>query len=82
VIRDNARSHTAAGSKPVKAYLAAWGAPHQAALPAGVLAAGQPHRAGVVAPARAGHAQRNHRCRSIEELVELTLAWIEDRGPL
>ena len=23
---------------------------------------------------------RNHRCRSIEELVKLTMAWLEERG--
>jgi hypothetical protein len=32
-----------------------------------------------VAPARR-EITRNHQCRSIEELVKLTMAWLDERG--
>ena len=78
VVCDNARSHTAEGSKLVRAYLAKRG--HRIKL----------HYLPAYAPKHnpverawwhlREQVTRNHRCASIDELVKLTLAWLEERG--
>jgi transposase len=78
VVCDNARFHTAEGSKLVRAYLAQWG--HRVKL----------HYLPAYAPKHnpvervwwhlREEVTRNHRCQSIDELVRLTLAWLEEHG--
>jgi putative transposase len=78
VVLDNARFHTAEGSKLVRAYLAEWG--HRIKL----------HYLPAYAPKHnpverawwhlREEITRNHRCATIEELVELTLAWLDEHG--
>jgi putative transposase len=78
VVCDNARFHTAEGSKLVRAYLAQWG--HRVKL----------HYLPAYAPKHnpvervwwhlREEVTRNHRCATIEELVELTLAWLDEHG--
>lgn len=78
VICDNARFHTAAGSKAVRQYLAEWG--HRV----------RPHYLPAYSPKDnpvervwwhlREQVTRNHRCQSIGELVKLTLAWLEEHG--
>ncbi len=78
VVCDNARFHTPEGSKVVRAYLAQWG--HRVKL----------HYLPAYAPKfnpvervwwhLREEVTRNHRCATIEELVELTLAWLDEHG--
>jgi transposase len=79
VVRDNARFHTAGGSRLVRAFLADWG--HRVRLH--YLPAYSPNDNPVERAWWHLHGQvtRNHRCGSIDELVKLTLAWPEERGP-
>lgn len=78
VVCDNARFHTAAGSKLVRAYLARWGG----RVVLHYLPAYSPKDNPVerVWWHLREEVTRNHRCATIEELVELTLAWLEERG--
>ncbi len=78
VICDNARFHTPRGSKVVRAYLAAWG--HRVKLH--YLPAYSPKDNPVerVWWHLREQITRNHRCASIDELVKLTLAWLEQHG--
>lgn len=78
VICDNARFHTPAGSKLVRAYLAEWG--HRVKLH--YLPAYSPKDNPVerVWWHLREQITRNHRCASIDELVDLTLAWLEEHG--
>jgi transposase len=79
VVCDNARFHTPEGSKRVRAYLAAHGGRIKL------------HYLPTYSP---GHnpiervwwhlreqVTRNHRCQDVEELVRLTLAWLDEHGP-
>lgn len=78
VICDNARFHTPEGSKLVRAYLAQWG--HRI----------KPHYLPAYSPKDnpvervwwhlREQVTRNHCCASIDELVKLTLAWLEQHG--
>ena len=78
VICDNARFHTAKGSKGVRAYLERWG--HRIKL----------HYLPAYSPSDnpvervwwhlREQVTRNHRCASIDELVKLTLAWLDEHG--
>ncbi len=78
VICDNARFHTPKGSKVVRAYLAAWG--HRIKLH--YLPAYSPKDNPIerVWWHLREQITRNHRCASIDELVKLTLAWLEEHG--
>jgi transposase len=78
VICDNARFHTAAGSKLVKAYLAKWG--HR--IKVHYLPAYSPKDNPVerVWWHLREQVTRCHRCQSIDELVQFTLAWLDDHG--
>jgi transposase len=79
VICDNARFHVALRCRQVQAYLRRWG--HRIRL----------HHLPTYAPEcnpierlwwhLHEEVTRNHRCHSIEELLEFTLAWLEDRNP-
>ena len=79
VICDNACFHKAATSKKVQAYLAKWG--DRIVL----------HYLPTYAPETNPierlwwhlheEVTRNHRCQDMEELLELTLAWLENRNP-
>ena len=77
VVCDNARCHTVAGSRLVRAYLAEHG-DRIAAL----LAAYSPQDNPVERVWWHLHEQvtRNHGCASIEELVKLTMAWLDEHG--
>ena len=79
VICDNARFHTPRGSKVVRAYLAAWG--HRVKLH--YLPAYSPKDNPIerVWWHLREQITRNHRCANIDELVKLTLAWLEEHGP-
>ncbi len=78
VICDNARFHTPQGSKVVRAYLATWG--HRVKLH--YLPAYSPKDNPIerVWWHLREQITRNHRCASIDELVKLTLAWLEEHG--
>lgn len=78
VICDNARFHTSQGSKVVRAYLEAWG--HRIKLH--YLPAYSPKDNPIerVWWHLREQVTRNHRCASIDELVKLTLAWLEEHG--
>jgi len=78
VICDNARFHTSQGSKVVRAYLATWG--HRVKLH--YLPAYSPKDNPIerVWWHLREQITRNHRCASIDELVKLTLAWLEEHG--
>jgi transposase len=78
VVCDNARFHTAEGSKVVRQYLAKWG--HRIKLH--YLPAYSPKDNPVerVWWHLREQVTRNHRCQDIDELVKLTLAWLEERG--
>lgn len=78
VICDNARFHTPQGSKVVRAYLAQWS--HRIKLH--YLPAYSPKDNPVerVWWHLREQVTRNHRCASIDELVKLTLAWLEEHG--
>ena len=78
VICDNARFHTAAGSRLVRAYLAE----HGGRIVLHYLPAYSPQDNPIERVWWHLHEQvtRNHRCASIEELVKLTMAWLDERG--
>ena len=78
VICDNARFHTAAGSRAVRAFLAEWG--HRVKLH--YLPAYSPQDNPIERVWWHLHEEitRNHRCADIEELVSLTLDWLDERG--
>src|SRR5262245_61678400 len=79
VICDNGRFHKAARCRKVREYLGRWG--HRVKL----------HYLPVYAPETNPierlwwhlheEVTRNHRCRTLEELLELTFAWLENRSP-
>ncbi len=78
MICDNARFHTVAGSKVVRAYLAA----HGDRVRLHFLPACSPKDNPVerVWWHLREQVTRNHRCQDIEELVELTMAWLDEHG--
>jgi transposase len=78
VICDNARFHTIAGSRLVRAYLAG----HGGRVVLHYLPAYSPQDNPVERVWWHLHEQvtRNHRCASIEELVKLTMAWLDEHG--
>jgi transposase len=78
VICDNARFHTAAGSRLVRQYLAA----HGERVVLHYLPAYSPQDNPIERVWWHLHEQvtRNHRCASIEELVKLTMAWLDEHG--
>jgi transposase len=78
VICDNARFHTAAGSKVVRAYLAA----HGDRIELHFLPAYSPKDNPVerVWWHLREQVTRNHRCQDIGELLELTMAWLDEHG--
>jgi transposase len=78
VICDNARFHTIAGSRLVRAYLAE----HGGRVVLHYLPAYSPQDNPVERVWWHLHEQvtRNHRCQSIEELVKLTMAWLDEHG--
>lgn len=78
VICDNARFHTIEGSKAVKAYLAE----HGDRIKLHYLPAYSPQDNPIERVWWHLHEQitRNHRCADIEELVKLTMAWLDERG--
>jgi putative transposase len=78
VICDNARFHTAAGSRLVRAYLAE----HGDRIVLHYLPAYSPQDNPIERVWWHLHEQvtRNHRCASIEELVKLTMAWLDEHG--
>jgi transposase len=78
VVCDNARFHTAAGSRLVRAYLAE----HGDRVVLHCLPAYGPQDNPVERVWWHLHEQvtRNHRCASIEELVKLTMAWLDEHG--
>jgi putative transposase len=79
VICDNARFHQAAGCRKVQQYLARWG--HRVQL----------HYLPVYAPETNPverlwwhlheEVTRNHRCPTLEELLDFVFAWLEGRNP-
>jgi transposase len=77
VICDNARFHTIKGSKKVAAYLAQW----SDRIVLHYLPKYAPETNPIERVWWHLHEQitRNHRCGSIEELVELVLRWIEEK---
>ena len=79
VICDNARFHAPEGSRVVRAYLVRWG--HRIRLH--YLPAYSPKDNPVerVWWHLREQVTRNHRCQDIEELVRLTLAWLDEHGP-
>jgi transposase len=78
VICDNARFHTIQGSKLVRAYLVE----HGDRIVLHYLPTYSPQDNPIERVWWHLHEQitRNHRCVSIEELVKLTLAWLDERG--
>ena len=78
VICDNARFHTAEGSRVVRRYLAA----HGDRIVLHYLPTRSPQDNPIERVWWHLHEEitRNHQCRSIEELVKLTLAWLDERG--
>ena len=79
VICDNAGFHTARGSRLVREYLAEWG--HRIVLH--YLPAYSPKDNPIERVWWHLHEEvtRNHRCGDIDELVDLTFAWLDERGP-
>jgi len=79
VICDNAGFHTVKGSKRVREYLAWWG--HRVVLH--YLPAYSPKDNPIERVWWHLHEEitRNHRCAEIGELVDLTFAWLDERGP-
>ncbi len=77
VVCDNARFHTARGSKLVRQFLEQWG--DKVVLH--YLPAYSPNDNPVERVWWHLHEEvtRNHRCKDIHELVKLTLDWVEDR---
>ena len=78
VICDNARFHTAAGSKLVRAYLAE----HGERIKLHYLPAYSPKDNPIerVWWHLREQITRNHRCESIDELVKLVMAWLDEHG--
>ena len=78
VICDNARFHTAEGSRLVRQYLAR----HGDRIVLHYLPTRSPQDNPIERVWWHLHEEitRNHQCRSIEELVKLTLAWLDERG--
>jgi putative transposase len=78
VICDNARFHTCEGSRLVRAYLQE----HGERIVLHYLPAYSPQDNPIERVWWHLHEQitRNHRCETIEELVKLTLAWLDERG--
>ena len=78
VICDNARFHTIQGSRVVRAYLAE----HGGRIVLHYLPSYSPQDNPTERVWWHLHEQitRNHRCASIEELVKLTMAWLDERG--
>jgi putative transposase len=78
VICDNARFHTIAGSKVVRQYLAE----HGDRIVLHYLPAYSPQDNPIERVWWHLHEQitRNHQCESIEELVKLTMAWLDEQG--
>jgi transposase len=78
VVCDNARFYTAEGSKLVRAYLARWG--YRVKLH--YLPAYAPEHNPVERAWSHLREQvtRNHRCATIEELVGLSLLWLDEHG--
>ena len=79
VICDNARFHTAAGSRLVRQYLAE----HAGRVVLHYLPAYSPNDNPTERVWWHLHEEvtRNHRCGDIDELVKLTMAWLDERGP-
>jgi putative transposase len=79
VICDNARFHTVEGSKLVRAYLAE----HGDRVKLVYLPTYSPNDNPAERVWWHLHEEvtRNHRCADIDELVKLTLGWLEERGP-
>ena len=78
VICDNARFHTTEGSRLVRQYMAM----HGDRIVLHYLPAYSPQDNPIERVWWHLHEEitRNHRCRSIDELVKLTLAWLDERG--
>lgn len=78
VICDNARFHTAKGSRLVRQYLAE----HGERIVLHYLPAYSPQDNPIERVWWHLHEQttRNHRCQSMEELVALTMAWLDEHG--
>lgn len=78
VICDNARFHTVEGSRLVRQYLAE----HGDRIVLHYLPTRSPKDNPIERVWWHLHEEitRNHRCQSIEELVKLTLAWLDERG--
>lgn len=78
VICDNARFHTLEGSRLVRSYMAE----HGDRIMLHYLPAYSPQDNPIERVWWHLHEQitRNHRCGSIEELVKLTMAWLDERG--
>jgi transposase len=78
VICDNARFHTREGSRLVRAYLAEYGD----RIVLHYLPAYSPQDNPIERVWWHLHEQitRNHRCGSIDELVQLTMVWLEEHG--
>lgn len=76
VVCDNARFHTAAGSRVVKAYLAEWG--HRVRLR--YLPAYAPDAKPVERVWRRMHERvtRNHRCPDLDDLMDLVFRWLDE----
>lgn len=79
VICDNARFHTTAGSRLVRRYLAE----HGDRIVLHYLPAYSPQDNPIERVWWHLHEEitRNHRCAEIGELLDLTLAWLDERGP-
>lgn len=79
VICDNARFHTAQGSRLVKQYLAE----HGDRIVLHYLPAYSPQDNPIERVWWHLHEQitRNHRCECIDELLKLTMAWLDEHGP-
>jgi transposase len=78
VISDNARFHTVQGSRVVRQYMRE----HGDRIVLHYLPARSPQDNPIERVWWHLHEQitRNHQCRSIEELVHLTMAWLDERG--
>jgi len=79
VVCDNARFHTIAGSRVVRRYLAE----HGDRVVLHYLPAYSPQDNPIERVWWHLHEEitRNHRCAEIGELLDLTLAWLDERGP-
>jgi putative transposase len=79
VICDNARFHTAQGSKLVRAYLAE----HGERIVLHYLPTYSPKDNPIERVWWHLHEEitRNHRCESLDELLKLVMAWLDERGP-